>query len=196
MSDRKPRPRTTGRDPPSEEAYHRSQEQHPPPHYYQPAPPPPPHMATYASYPPRQQFAPPPYPHYHGPPPHRGDPAASPPSEPFHPPLHRYQPRRNPITPESGQLVPAEFVSPPSNVKRRTLTPGSHSLTPSKRARTGTSSSLFRSFRHFRYLLVKGIIFPLSHPRIFGLHMCVYGNIVYVLRLLSYVLEIWSDGLL
>lgn len=130
MSDRKQRPRTRNELESQGPNYHHPESQYPD-NYHSVSP----HMATYASYPPppRQQYAYP-YHQYHG---HRGDPSSSPP-EGFHPPLHRYLPRSNPnaVSPESGQVMPAEFMSPPSNVKRRTLTPGS-SLTPSKRARTG-----------------------------------------------------------
>jgi hypothetical protein len=140
MSDHQRARNTTRRELETEQElapdYPHSHEQH----YYQPTRPPS-HMATYANYPPRQQYPPPPYPPYHGAP--RNDISASPPSDGFHPPVHRYAPRRNPITPESSQMVPAEFMSPPSKVKRRGLSPRSHSLTPSKRARTGRFSQHF-----------------------------------------------------
>ena len=132
MSDRKPRPRSRDELEIAPEGPHHYDPSFPP--YYQSSHHP---MATYANYPPppRQQY-PYPYPPYPG---HRSDPASSPP-EGFHPPLHRYPPRRNPtaVSPESSQAMPAEFMSPPPNMKRRALTPGS-SLTPSKRARTGES---------------------------------------------------------
>ena len=141
MSTRKapPRPRA-GTGEPSEAGHYHQPES---PYYYQSAPTqqqPQQHMA-YTAYPPRQHYGHPYPPHYAnrnmGP----GDPmASSSPQGGFHPPLHRYPPRgRNltAVTPDSGHVVPADFMSPPSNVKRRALTPGS-SLSPSKKARTGT----------------------------------------------------------
>jgi len=73
------------------------------------------------------------------------DHTASPPQQGFHPPLHRPYPgpggrNMTAVTPDSGQVMPAEFMSPPSNMKRRTMTPGS-SLSPSKRARSDDKSS-------------------------------------------------------
>jgi len=117
--------------------------------YYQSAPPPPSgHMGFYGNYPPRHhQYPPPPYgwPGMSG----GGDPMSSPPPEGFHaappPPFdHRYDGRRNPtaVTPDAHVMPPAEFLSPPSNVKKRSLATNS-SLSPSKRVCKGTPS-----FRH------------------------------------------------
>jgi hypothetical protein len=116
-------------------------------------------MPPYASYPPPRQHYGHPYPGPYGPPPPRNfgpDHMASSPPQGFHPPLHRYPPPsgRNltAVTPESGQMMPADFMSPPSNMKRRTLTPGS-SLSPSKKARTGAfifNRSLLGGYHFFR----------------------------------------------
>ena len=149
MSDRKPRARTRRElDEESAADYYQHYQHHPNPPRYQP----PQHMAAYAAYPPppRQQFAYPPYPQYgHA----RGGEHLSSSSaamhEGFHPPAHPYPPRPSAtaVTPESGQLLPAEFISPPSNVKRRQLTPGS-SITPSKKARKGKVTFLFVVLTH------------------------------------------------
>lgn len=96
-------------------------------------------MSTYASYPPRHQYGHPPPPYGGWQPGMRGDPMSSPPSEGFHPPYHRYPPRPNAaaVTPEQAHMVPpVEFMSPPSNVKKRPFASTS-SLSPSKRVRTG-----------------------------------------------------------
>lgn len=140
MSDRKPTSRREGVD---QEGYHYPPEHPPPPHYYNQSATPIHPMSTYASYPPRHQYG-------HPPPPYggwqtgmRGDPMSSPPSEGFHPPYHRYPPRPNAaaVTPEQAQMVPpVEFMSPPSNVKKRPFASTS-SLSPSKRVRTGKQKS-------------------------------------------------------
>lgn len=139
MSDRKPGARREGAE---QEGYHHPADQPPPPHFYhQSGPPPPPHMTTYANYPPRQQYASyPPYGAWQ--PGMRNDHLPSPPSDGFHPPYHRYPPRRNPtaVTPDQGHMVPpAEFMSPPSTVKKRPFA-SSSSLSPSKRIRKGKLS--------------------------------------------------------
>eukprot|EP00980_Cylindrotheca_fusiformis_P029188 scaffold22748_cov182-Cylindrotheca_fusiformis.AAC.2 len=147
MSSRKapPRARSGGGEGSDSGQYHQPDSSYYP---YQSAPPQQ-HMPPYASYPPpRQQYGHP-YPGPYGPPPPRNfapDYMASSPQQGFHPPLHRYPPptgrNMTAVTPESGQIMPADFMSPPSNMKRRTLTPAS-SLSPSKKARSGAFYFLF-----------------------------------------------------
>jgi hypothetical protein len=186
MTDRKPRARreVAEQEASSHYPHHPAEQGPPPPHYYQSAPPPP-HMAAYASYPTRQQYA---HSYAAWQPGMRGDPASSPPAEGFHPPpYHRYPPRRNPtaVTPEQGHLAPpAEFMSPPSNVKRRPFASGS-SLSPSKRLRTGTFLAHgVRSLRCFHSLGCNSRS-PLSH-RIASICPCMYG---FILAKVPYVLK-------
>ena len=145
MSSRKDPPRTRpGSGEGSDSGpYHPHEPQYYP--QYQSAPP----QQHMHQYPPGYHMRPPhgyPYPGHYGPPGMMApDHTASSPQQGFHPPLHRYPgpgaSNMTAVTPDSGQIMPAEFMSPPSNMKRRTMTPGS-SLSPSKRARSGAFSFL------------------------------------------------------
>ncbi len=139
MSDRKPKARREGAE---HEGYHYPPEHHPPPHYHGQSAPPPHPMSAYATYPPRHPYGHPPLPYGGWHPGMRADPMSSPPADGFHPPYPRYPPRPNPtaVTPEQAQMMPpAEFMSPPSNVKKRPYGLTS-SLSPSKRVRAGKIS--------------------------------------------------------
>jgi hypothetical protein len=135
MDHRKPASRRDGA------SDHHDGYQYPPEHsarqYYQSAPPPP-QMAFYGSYPPRLPYPHPPYTGWSGM--VGGDPMSSPPPEGFHPPPFdpRFDGRRNAtaVTPDTHVMPPAEFMSPPSNVKKRSCT-SSNSLSPSKRVCQG-----------------------------------------------------------
>lgn len=155
MSDQKQSERTrreleVGSEGPQYQYQQHQQHQPYPPRVYSA---PPQHMAAYAAYPPppqRQQYGyppnpyPPPYGHRMGPGDHH---IGSPPIQPsdgsgFHPPAYRYPTRdqSSAVTPESSRLVPAEFISPESSVKRGSI--AATAITPSKKARKGMFSSL------------------------------------------------------
>ena len=150
MSNRKaPPPSGAGTGEPSDPGhYHQSE----PPYYYPPQSAPTQQqtqqpMTAYPTYPPTQHYG-------HPYPPHYGnrnmgyDPLPN--SSPQgllapHMPYPRTGRNLTAVTPESGNLLPADFRSPPSNMKRRTLTPGS-SISPSKKARPSGAFHHFPSF--------------------------------------------------
>ena len=140
MEQRKPPSRRDGGGSTDQDGYHYPPEPHIP-QYYQSAPPPPPHMTYYGGYPPHYQYPPPPHGSWPGM--AGGDRMSSPPSEGFHPPGFdpRYDGRRNAtaVTPDTHIMPPAEFLSPPSNVKKRSGA-SSNSLSPSKRVCKGKLS--------------------------------------------------------
>jgi hypothetical protein len=155
MSSRKPAPRLRTGTSESADSNHFPPDSYN--HYNPSAPTQQPHGAAYAGYPPRQHYAHA-YPgHY--PPRNMGpDQLSSSPPQGFHPPLHQGYPPpsgRNltAVTPESGQIMPPDFMSPPSNMKRRPLTPGS-SLSPSKKPRPGAFHFSFQSFSRVSFFNV------------------------------------------
>jgi len=145
MSSRKdpPRPRPGSGEGSDSGPYHPPESQYY--HHYQSAPPQQP-MHPYPGYPMRPHYGHPghPYPPPYGPPGMMApDHTASSPQQGFHPPLHRYHApsgrNMTAVTPDSSQIMPTEFMSPTSSMKRRTMTPAS-SLSPIKRARSDGKS--------------------------------------------------------